>query len=86
MTAGEIIGTLGVSLLLVAFAMNLAKKWAASSTPYLLLNIIGAALAGLSSYLISFWPFVVLEGVWTISSIVVLINSRKNASPSRPHA
>ena len=79
MSAGELVGTIGVTLLLLAFAMNLAKKWSTTSLAYLLLNIIGAALAGISSYLISFWPFVILEGVWTISSIVVLIGSRKHA-------
>ena len=76
MSSGEIVGTLGVSLLLIAFALNLAKKLEATSSVYLWLNIIGAALAGLSSYLIAFWPFVVLEGVWTISSIAVLIRNR----------
>jgi hypothetical protein len=76
MSSGEIVGTLGVSLLLIAFALNLAKKLEATSPVYLWLNIIGAALAGLSSYLIAFWPFVVLEGVWTISSIAVLIRNR----------
>jgi hypothetical protein len=79
MSAGELIGTIGVSLLLLAFALNLAGKLAAASRPYLLLNIAGAALAGLSSYLIAFWPFVVLEGVWTISSLVMLIRTYRHA-------
>lgn len=75
MSSGELIGTIGVTLLLIAFALNLANKLKSDSVPYLLLNIIGAALAGLSSYLIHFWPFVVLESVWTLSSIVMLFNS-----------
>jgi hypothetical protein len=77
MSTGELIGTVGVSLLLVAFALNLAKKLAADSHTYLLLNIIGAGLACLSSYIIAFWPFVVLEGVWTISSLVMLLKTFK---------
>ena len=76
MTSGELVGTLGVSLLLIAFALNLANKLSVTSTAYLVLNIIGAALAGISSYMITFWPFVVLEGVWTISSIVVLARTK----------
>jgi hypothetical protein len=80
MTGGELVGTIGVSLLLIAFALNLAGKLNSGSTAYLTLNVIGAALAGISSYMISFWPFVVLEGVWTASSMVMLIKSlRKNA-------
>jgi hypothetical protein len=77
MSSGELVGTLGVSLLLVAFALNLANKLEVSSKTYLLLNIIGAALAGVSSYMIQFWPFVVLEGVWTISSVIMLLKSSK---------
>lgn len=75
MNSGELIGTIGVSLLLVAFALNLAKKLESSSRIYLLMNIAGAGLACLSSWLITFWPFVVLEGVWTISSLAMLLNT-----------
>ena len=77
MTSGEIVGTLGVSLLLIGFALNLANKLSASSVAYLSMNIIGAALAGISSYMIAFWPFVILEGVWTISSFIMLIRTLK---------
>jgi hypothetical protein len=77
MNLGELTGTFGVSLLLVAFALNLVKKLKSDSTTYLLLNIAGAALAGLSSYLINFWPFVVLESVWMVSSLLILLKSLK---------
>lgn len=79
MNAGEVIGTIGVSILLVAFALNLANKLKATSLMYLFLNVVGAALAGISSYLIQFWPFVVLESVWTISSLIMFIKSFRNA-------
>jgi membrane-bound ClpP family serine protease len=77
MSSGEVLGTLGVTLLLIAFALNLANKLSASSFTYLFLNILGAGLACVSSYLIKFWPFVVLEGVWTISSCIMLLRSFK---------
>lgn len=76
MSTGELIGSVGVSLLLIAFALNLLKKLEANSSVYLVLNIVGAGLACLSSYLIAFWPFVILEGVWTLSSLLILIRSR----------
>lgn len=79
MNAGEVIGTIGVSILLVAFALNLANKLKATSLMYLFLNVVGASLAGISSYLIQFWPFVVLESVWTISSLIMFIKSFRNA-------
>jgi hypothetical protein len=59
-----IIGFVGVALLLVAFLLNLFRLVRAEGFSYSLLNFVGAGLAGYSSYLISFMPFVVLEGVW----------------------
>lgn len=78
MSQGEIIGSIGVTLLLIAFTLNLVKKLEAGSKVYLLLNIIGAGLACLSSYLISFWPFVILEGVWTLSSLVIFLRTLRS--------
>ncbi len=77
MSSGEWIGTLGVSILLIAFALNLLKKLEANSKMYLLLNVLGGALACLSSLMIQFWPFVVLEGVWAISSLIMLTQLNK---------
>lgn len=77
MSGGELVGTLGVTLLLIAFALNLANKLAATSATYLVLNVVGAGLACISSYMIHFWPFVVLEGVWTISSLIMLLKPSK---------
>jgi hypothetical protein len=75
MALSDWIGTLGVTLLLVAFALNIAKKISPESKSYLILNIAGAALAGVSSYMIAFWPFVILESVWVIATLIALIKS-----------
>jgi hypothetical protein len=72
------IGTIGVTVLLFAFALNILKKITPESKIYLSLNIIGAVLAGLSSYMINFWPFVILESVWVLASITALIKSNKS--------
>lgn len=77
MSSGELVGTLGVTLLLIAFALNLANKLTATSATYLVLNVAGAGLACISSYMIQFWPFVILEGVWTVSSLIMLLNPSK---------
>ena len=79
MTSGEWLGSLGVTLLLLAFALNLLKKLEADSVTYLVLNALGAGIACLSSYLIGFWPFVVLEGVWMVSSLVMLLRKKSHA-------
>lgn len=73
MTLSDWIGTIGVTLLLIAFALNIAKRINTSSKSYLILNIIGAAMAGVSSYMIQFWPFVVLESVWVIATFIALL-------------
>jgi hypothetical protein len=58
------IGSVGVTLLLVAFFLNLMKTLRADGWLYLLMNLVGAAMSCYSSYLIRFMPFVVLEGTW----------------------
>ena len=68
-----VIGSAGVALLLIAFLLNLAKRLGQDSWPYLVLNVVGAALAAYSSYLISFIPFVVLEGTWTLVTAVAIM-------------
>jgi hypothetical protein len=73
MSLSSWIGTIGVTLLLIAFALNISKKVSATSKTYLLLNFFGAALAGVSSYMIEFWPFVILESVWCIATLIALL-------------
>jgi hypothetical protein len=69
----DYIGFTGVLLLLVAFLLNLLGKISKDRLPYILLNIIGAGLAALASYLIHYVPFVILEGTWTIVSLIALL-------------
>ncbi len=69
-----LVGTIGVSLLLVAFALNLLSKISQKDLSYILLNCVGAALACLASVMINYVPFMILEGVWTTVSIAALIN------------
>ena len=66
------IGTIGVALLLVAFLLNLLKLQRADGYPYMVLNLVGAALACWSSLMIRFMPFVVLEGAWSLAALALL--------------
>ena len=72
MSVSDSLGTAGVSLLLLAFLLILSKKIQVESVSYTLLNMVGAALCGVSAYLISFYPFVVVEGVWVLVSLYAL--------------
>jgi len=71
----DYIGFAGVLILLVAFLLNLTGKISKESLSYILMNIIGAGLACLASWLIHYIPFVILEGTWTLVSLFALINN-----------
>ena len=73
-------GTIGVTLLLVAFLLHLLNKIPQKSHSYILLNCIGAALACLASVLINYLPFIILEGTWTIVSVAALLNYYRRKS------
>ena len=75
MSVSDSLGTAGVSLLLLAFLLILSKKIQVESVGYILLNAVGAAFCGVSAYLISFYPFVVLEGVWVLVSLYALFKN-----------
>jgi uncharacterized membrane protein YcaP (DUF421 family) len=74
MNISDWIGFTGVTILLLAFFLNLTGKISQNELPYIIMNIIGAAVAGLASYLINYIPFVILEGTWTLVSFWGLIS------------
>lgn len=71
------IGFIGVTLLLLAFFLNLMDKIKTDSLTYLLLNFLGAGIACLASVLLNYMPFVILEGCWALVSVVGLSKLRK---------
>jgi len=70
MNLADWIGFIGVSILLIAFLLNLLKKISQESHAYILLNLIGAGLACIASILIEYIPFIILEGAWTLVSLI----------------
>ena len=75
------IGFIGVAILLVAFLLNLLKKIPVTGLAYILMNIVGAGMACLASWLIHYIPFVILEATWTLVSIIALIKYLFHAKP-----
>ena len=73
LNTNDYIGFAGVFILLVAFLLNLLGKISKDELPYILMNIIGAGLACLASWLIHYSPFVLLEGSWALVSIFALL-------------
>jgi hypothetical protein len=66
MTLSDLIGTIGVGMLLVAFVLNQLRTISEHSRPFLAMNLVGALLCGYSAWLVRFMPFVVLETVWAM--------------------
>ncbi len=73
MTFPDIIGTIGVSLLLLAFFMNLFGIISQDKKAYILMNLLGAAIACYASVLIGFVPFIILEGTWGFVALIALV-------------
>jgi hypothetical protein len=80
MTLTDWTGAIGVTLLLVAYLLNLRSIITRESLTYLLLNVIGAGLACTASILLAYWPFIILEGCWTAVSLVALGSRFRSAA------
>ncbi|MFK7933327.1 MAG: hypothetical protein AB8G22_07445 [Saprospiraceae bacterium] len=68
----DLLGFIGVSLILTAYFLNLNHKLETTDLLYILMNLVGAILACLASILMVYYPFVLLEGIWTIVSGLAL--------------
>lgn len=77
MSYDEIVGTIGVGLILLAFFCNTFKLIPKEGKLFFVLNMIGAALACYASCLINYVPFIILEGIWTLVSLIGLIKTFK---------
>jgi hypothetical protein len=68
MNTGDLIGSIGVVLMLVAFLLNIVDKLDNDHPFYIVLNLIGATLACIASCIIMYTPFIILEGTWALIS------------------
>ena len=73
MNYNDIIGTIGVGLILLAYFLNTFAYIPKEGKLFFSMNIIGAGLACYASALIHYVPFIVLEGVWCLVSIAGFI-------------
>jgi len=80
MKLSDIIASIGVIILLIAFLLNLYKKLPAESKTYSLMNFIGAGICCFASWMVSFYPFVILEGVWGFVALISLFKVPRGTS------
>jgi len=77
MVYNDIIGIVGVALILIAYFLGTEKLIKNDGKLYYVMNIIGAGLACYASFLIDYMPFVILEGTWVMVSIYGLMRAMK---------
>ena len=67
------IGFAGVFQILLAYVLNVIGKVGKNDLAFILLNLIGASMACYASVLMSYMPFILLEGIWAGVSMISLI-------------
>jgi hypothetical protein len=77
MSYNDIIGSIGVLIILIAYFLNNFSIIKQNGKFYFVLNIIGASIACYTSFLINYIPFVVLEASWAIISAIGLLQNIK---------
>ena len=77
MTYNDLIGTLGVGIVLFAYFLNTLRYIPVNGKLFFVLNSVGGALSCYAALLTNFWPFVILEAVWTIVSVYGLMKAMK---------
>ncbi len=80
MKASDIIASIGVIILLIAFFLNLNKKLSAESKAYILMNLVGAGVCCYASWMIRFYPFVILEAIWGFVALISLFKVPRGTS------
>jgi len=83
MEFSTIIGSLGVTLLLIAFFLNLFKFISQEHLLYIIMNIIGAGLSCYASVLIHYMPFIILEGTWCLVAVAAFVKKMTASSINR---
>ena len=76
MNYNDLVGTIGVGLVLLAYFFNTMKMIPENGKLFFVLNVIGGILSCYAAVLINFLPFVVLEAIWTVVSIYGLIKTK----------
>lgn len=81
----QLLQLLGAALILIAFTAAQLDKLKPQSKPYLVLNLLGAALLTVLAFQGQQWGFFVMETVWTaVSAWGLLARLRATESPKPP--
>jgi hypothetical protein len=78
MSLANWIASLGVGVLLIAFFLNIFGYLDNKNKVYALLNAVGGLISCYASWMVGFYPFVVLNIIWSFTAILSLF--KKNVS------
>ena len=76
---------LGAVLIVSAFTLSQTGRLDAQSYLYILLNLVGGAILAVLAYQQVRWGFVLLEGAWTLISLISLIMKWQGKEISAGH-
>lgn len=78
MNYNDVIGSIGVGIVLIAYFLNIFSFIPKEGKFYFILNIIGSSIACYASTLINYIPFVILEGTWCAVNLFGLVQTFRN--------
>jgi hypothetical protein len=73
MSYNDIVGTIGVGIILIAYFMNIFSFIKKDGVLFYVMNIMGASIACYASILINYLPFIILEATWAMVSVFGLV-------------
>ena len=85
MSADQAIQIAGALMILAAFLLSQRNVLDARSYPYLLLNLVGAAILTVLAYQQQRWGFVLLESAWTVVALTGLVMRLLGKEPATTH-
>lgn len=85
MSADQVVQIGGALLILAGFLLSQRNVLDARSYPYLLLNLVGAAILAVLAYQQGRWGFVLLEGAWTLLALAGLVMRLLGKEPAAGH-
>jgi len=80
MKTSDLLASIGVIILLIGFLLNLFNKIKSEDKLYAWLNFIGATVCCYASFLIRFYPFVILESIWAFVALTSLFKVPRGTS------
>lgn len=85
MTGAMVLQLIGALLIVSGFVFSQAGKLDPRAYPYQIINLVGAVILTVLAYQDRRWGFVLLEGVWTVISLVSLFMLMRGKEFSAGH-